>query len=70
MDWELHRKNFSRVQEGSFIYDKIKNKYYIKPEQNADNHLENTLIELFTGKLVHFSILKNITEVYGSEIQW
>ena len=69
MDWEKLQKKFEGLPSGEKLMC-ADGDYWIKPVQDISHHLDHKVINLFSGKIVHFSRLKQITPVYGSEIRW
>jgi hypothetical protein len=60
---------FLEFSEGTLLVNKNRD-YFIKPEQSFNHHLNGCLINLITGKIIHFSRCGKLIPVYGSEIMW
>jgi len=54
MDQEDQTAIFESWPEGSILMTKTDD-YWVKPEQSEQHHLEYMLVNLFSGKVVHFS---------------
>lgn len=66
----ISAEEFEAIPEGSFVMD-ANGGYYIKPAQLPSHHLDGMFIQLFTGKLSHYSLLHPpVIQKYGAEICW
>ncbi len=69
LDYYKRLEMFETLPVGGFCYSPTEDNYYIKPVQSVKHHLEGMLVELYTGYLVHYSILGEFTQVYSNEIR-
>lgn len=69
MDWEKLQEKFDAIPEGTILRSQSGN-YYLKPEQSIAHHLDYMVIDLFSGRIVHYSNLLDFEETSGNQIMW
>jgi hypothetical protein len=53
--------NFDQIPAGTFLWSEYQGKYYLKVQQHERYHLDNMVVDLETGEVLHYSYLKEIT---------
>jgi len=60
--WENLTKNFKKFAPGTILADKSE-RYFIKSKDSISHHLEDSVIEIYTGEIYHFSCLTMLYKV-------
>lgn len=69
IDWNEVTNQFNSLPIGGLCKGN-NGEYYIKPQQSKAHHLDDLLINLFTGKPEHYSNTYGLHQVSGNSLCW